>query len=133
MRRGNEQTVLCKAVNVELVRFLFTPVPRYSLTEAGCMYPFLLGQYFVSARKEGQGLGGDAFAFAKNSGVHATSSAPAYSIVEPIVQAGISHNIDLIVLGSKGPSGFKKLLISSVSSAVVNHAHCPVLVAKYTT
>lgn len=37
---------------------------------------------------------------------------------------------DLIVVGTRGQSGFKKLLLGSVASAVVNYAHCPVIVVK---
>ena len=124
---------LCKAVNAELVAFHAISVPRYSFTaEAGGMYPFPLDQYFTSARKEAQGLVDEAVTLATKSGVQATGlvGAPTYSIVEAIVQAAISHDIDLIILGSRGLSGFKKLLIGSVSSAVVNHAHCSVLVAR---
>jgi len=123
--------VLCKAVNAQLVAFHAIPVPRYSFTEAGGKY-FPLDQYFASARKEAQGLVEDAVTLAKDSGVQATGlvADPTYSIVEAIVQASVSHDIDLIVLGSRGLSGFKKLLIGSVSSAVVNHAHCSVLVVR---
>jgi nucleotide-binding universal stress UspA family protein len=96
------------------------------------MYPFPLTQYFASARKEAQGLVDDAVALAKKSGITAAGlvADPAYSIVEAIVQAASSHNIDLIVVGSRGLGGFKKLLIGSVSAAVVNHAHCSVLVVR---
>ncbi|KZE68984.1 hypothetical protein AWM68_01580 [Fictibacillus phosphorivorans] len=41
-----------------------------------------------------------------------------------------SHNIDLIVIGNRGHSGFKKLFLGSVSQKVVSNAHQPVLVAK---
>jgi len=37
---------------------------------------------------------------------------------------------DLIVLGTRGQSGFKKLLLGSVASGVVTYAHCPVIVVK---
>jgi nucleotide-binding universal stress UspA family protein len=40
------------------------------------------------------------------------------------------NDIDLIVLGTKGRTGFKKLLLGSVASSVVTMAHCPVLVVK---
>jgi nucleotide-binding universal stress UspA family protein len=40
------------------------------------------------------------------------------------------NNIDLIVIGSRGRSEFKKLLLGSVASHIVTYAHCPVLVVK---
>jgi nucleotide-binding universal stress UspA family protein len=40
------------------------------------------------------------------------------------------QNGDLIVIGTKGRSGFKRLLLGSVASHVVTYAHCPVLVVK---
>jgi nucleotide-binding universal stress UspA family protein len=40
------------------------------------------------------------------------------------------NNIDLIVIGTRGRSGFKRLLLGSVASHVVTYAHCPVFVAK---
>ena len=37
---------------------------------------------------------------------------------------------DLIVIGSRGLSGMKRLVMGSVSESVVRHAHCPVLVMR---
>ena len=36
------------------------------------------------------------------------------------------NNIDLIAIGTRGRSGFKRLLLGSVASHVVTYAHCPV-------
>lgn len=40
------------------------------------------------------------------------------------------NNFDLIVMGSKGQSKFKRLLVGSVTNAVINHSNCPVLVVR---
>lgn len=40
------------------------------------------------------------------------------------------ENIDLIIVGTRGRSGFKKLLLGSVASEVVKYSHCPVIVIK---
>jgi len=40
------------------------------------------------------------------------------------------ESIDLKVIGTRGRSGFKKLLLGSTTSGVVTYANCPVLVTK---
>ena len=55
--------------------------------------------------------------------------------VLPNVAAGIvtyadKKQIDLIIIGTRGRSGFKKLVLGSVASEVVTYSSCPVLVIK---
>lgn len=52
------------------------------------------------------------------------------SIVSEIIEFAERENIDLIIMGTRGRTGFKKLLLGSVASEVVNFAHCPVLVIR---
>ena len=40
------------------------------------------------------------------------------------------EKVDLIVIGTRGRSGFKKLLLGSVAFGVVSYATCPVMVVK---
>ena len=52
------------------------------------------------------------------------------SVVEGLVEFAANEKADLIVTGTRGMTGFKKLIMGSVSSGLINHAHCPVLVAR---
>jgi nucleotide-binding universal stress UspA family protein len=52
------------------------------------------------------------------------------SVVEAILDASEKENVDLIVIGTRGLGGFKKLVLGSVSSGVVSHASCSVLVVR---
>ena len=47
-----------------------------------------------------------------------------------IIQYAQQESIDLIVIGTRGRSGIKKLLLGSTASGVVTYANCPVLITK---
>jgi nucleotide-binding universal stress UspA family protein len=52
------------------------------------------------------------------------------SVAESIINYASQQNADLIVIGTRGKSGLKRLVLGSVASAVVAHASCPVLVVR---
>lgn len=52
------------------------------------------------------------------------------SVVKEIVEYAEANNVDIIVVGSRGMTGFKRILLGSVSSDIVTYSHCPVLVVK---
>lgn len=47
-----------------------------------------------------------------------------------ITEYAKKHGIDLIVMGSKGQSKFKRLLVGSVTNEVIRYSPCPVLVVR---
>lgn len=49
---------------------------------------------------------------------------------QDIVQTAIEEQVDLIVLGTHGRTGIKRVLMGSVAESVIRHATCPVLTLK---
>jgi nucleotide-binding universal stress UspA family protein len=52
------------------------------------------------------------------------------SAASTIVDYAESKNVDLLVIGSKGRTGLKKMLVGSTATDVVKYAHCPVIVVR---
>ncbi len=71
------------------------------------------------------------------SGVHVRTLVeidyPPESISTAIVDIAEREKVDLLVLGSRGLSEFKGLLLGSVGNRVVQKVSCPVLVIKHGT
>lgn len=49
-----------------------------------------------------------------------------------IVTFANNNNVDLIVMGSHGRTGLRKIVLGSVANGVIGHAKCPVLITKGT-
>ena len=56
------------------------------------------------------------------------TSAKSFSKV--IVDYAKANSFDLIVIGRIGTSNFRKYVLGGVTSSVVTHSHCPVMVIK---
>jgi nucleotide-binding universal stress UspA family protein len=52
------------------------------------------------------------------------------STVKSILDFAEEKNVDLIVVGTRGSSGIKKLLLGSTASGIVTYSSCPVIVVK---
>jgi len=105
--------------------------PSYVLAAAG-IPPTALRDYYSEARREAEKVVSGAVGMAEKAGLRVDSeileNAP--SIVQAITEYAETNGFDLIVVGTRGLSGFKKLLLGSVAGGVVSHAHCPVLVVR---
>jgi nucleotide-binding universal stress UspA family protein len=88
--------------------------------------------YYSFSRKAAMAIVGDTVERAKKNGTNVKTEMPegVSSVVETIINHAHKSNADLIVVGTRGLGGFKKMLLGSVSSGVVSHANCPVLVAR---
>ena len=49
---------------------------------------------------------------------------------DDIISLATEQKVDLIVIGTHGRTGLKRVLMGSVAEAVVRGAHCPVLTLK---
>lgn len=52
-------------------------------------------------------------------------------VAETILTFAEQEQIDLIVIGSHGRSGIRRMLLGSVAESVLRNAKCPVLVVKH--
>lgn len=85
------------------------------------------------AKKRALALVKEQAAFAKKSfRIHSKRQVirPGDSVPLQIINATIPRKVDLIVVGSRGLGGFRKLLVGSTSNALVSHAPCSVLVVR---
>jgi nucleotide-binding universal stress UspA family protein len=53
-----------------------------------------------------------------------------FSIAASILNYAEERDVDLIIIGTRGNSGIKKMLLGSVASDIVTYSYCPVLVIK---
>ena len=88
--------------------------------------------YYEAMEKLGKDIVDEAASDAKAAGVKARGMvmrAPA-AVVEAIINQATKEKADVIVMGTRGLGGFKKLLVGSVSQGVLTHAPCSVLVVR---
>jgi nucleotide-binding universal stress UspA family protein len=78
------------------------------------------------------GVLGKANSLAKSNGVdvETISVETSESVVLAIVDFSIKEKADLIVMGTKGTSGYGKMMLGSVAAGVVSFASCPVLAVR---
>ncbi len=53
-----------------------------------------------------------------------------YSVPGAIIKRAEEEDVDVIIVGGTGKSGFKKFLLGSVATDVVRYSRCPVFVIK---
>lgn len=90
-----------------------------------------LQSFEEGARSKGKSVLDGGVELATKAGVEAVGKLiEAPSTVQALVELAAKEKFDLIVVGCKGTTGFKKLIMGSVSSGLASHADCSVLVVR---
>jgi nucleotide-binding universal stress UspA family protein len=83
-----------------------------------------------SEREEAKNISNKAFEMAQKEGVSAEAVTPTGRSFNMIVETAGGRGVDLIVMGTYGKTGVKKLLMGSSTEKVIGTAGCAVLVVK---
>ena len=92
--------------------------------------PYGSGVVLEQLQEAGQQVLDEAVRVVKDAGVPVETRMEVGSSAHALIEA--SRGAAMLVVGSRGHGGFAGLLLGSVSSACVHHAHCPVVVLRPT-
>ena len=108
---------------------VLTPVLTPPTTGGEGGVPLLI-EVTEEQRKLGTALTARAEATLREAGIATENRVPTGDPRDALLRLVNEERADLLVVGSHGRTGFAKLLLGSVSSHAVTHAHCSVLVVK---
>jgi nucleotide-binding universal stress UspA family protein len=92
--------------------------------------PTPVHEFIEAIRKVGAGILADGEKRVRAEGVQVETLLIEGHAVEQIVKTCREGKFDIIVMGARGLSRIKEMLLGSVSDGVIRHACCPVLVVK---
>ena len=120
---------IAKMANAEVVCVhAVANLPYTAYAHAGVLIP----QYIEEAKNEAQKWYDEVNAMAEKAGVRMSAETilNVFSVADAIIGYAEKNNVDLIIMGTKGRTGLKKVLLGSVASGVISHAKCPILVVR---
>jgi nucleotide-binding universal stress UspA family protein len=115
----------CEGAALRIVVSVNTILPVYGTTA-----PYYPPDYAEQVTREGQKSLAEAVSRAKEANQKVSGSVMDGHPAEMILSSADREGSDLIVLGRRGISGVERFLMGSVSSSVVNHSKCDVLIVK---
>ena len=89
-------------------------------------------QWMVNPREDVDATLREAADLAKEAGVDVETYARQGDPADAILDVAEEQNADLIIVGNKGMTGAKRLLLGSVPNKVSHHAPCSVLIIRTT-
>jgi nucleotide-binding universal stress UspA family protein len=119
---------LAKDYGLELVILhVIADTPPYFLAEAGTS----MDQVLEGNEEAGRRIIAEAAQWAAAAGIQCETELAWGRVAEVICRVATEQVCDLIVVGSRGLTGLKRLMLGSISNAVAAKARCPVLVVKW--
>ena len=128
-RAAKIASIIAHNLNAELT---ILHIVSFSSAMYSDLAPDQLGKIEDQARQEAEKFVASASSIATQEGVAAKTAIAEHmdSVVRGITDYAERNGIDLIVIGTRGLGGFKRLIIGSVASGVVHYAKCSVLVVR---
>ncbi len=114
----------------ELVAISVASLPEYTFMDYGGVSPAVTEAMRRAAEDHARAVLDRAREVARQHGVEAETTMDFGPVKETLLYAVSRYHPDMLVVGSRGLSRIKKLLLGSVSEAMVRYAGCPVLVMK---
>lgn len=106
-------------------------IDPYPFTGVGTDFAYGQAEYLNAATAEANAAIQAAKTAFEAAGVNvATAVVESHAAWRGVVETAESVQADLIVMGSHGRSGLEKLVLGSVTQAVLSHTHLPVLVVR---
>ena len=106
------------------------PEPTTLTPPIPVMTPSEVSRTIEATRKAGLNVLAEGEQKVKAEGVEVESMLKEGHTVQEIIKTAVEDKFDLIVIGARGISKIRELLLGSVTDGVIHHASCPVLVIK---
>lgn len=134
MRALKKAIILAKAFESELLVANVIPAPSLLVeAQSGVTVPTGVSDYYAKQEAGAKNLLEETKSICKKyevNGVRVQVVRGEKSTADEIIALANYRKVDLIVMGTRGLGGFKKLFLGSVSTGVVARASCDVLVVR---
>jgi nucleotide-binding universal stress UspA family protein len=129
-KRFDSKITLVHVYSVNVAPIIVPEPTTLTPSKIPVMAPGEVTKMVDAAREMGRKLLSEGEGKTKSEGIEVESVLKEGNTVQEIAKLAKECNSDLIVMGVKGVSKLRELLVGSVSEGVIKHAPCPVLVVK---
>lgn len=132
-KAGEYAVELAKSLNAKLTAINVVEISAAEIKTGGELFFSEVPEYILdldSMKKDSEKILNEFKEKAKRGGVEAETASKIGHVWNEIIEESEKGKYDLIILGSKGLSGIKRMLIGSVAENVTRHSKYPVMIVK---